>query len=52
LCRILRQKNLGDLPKAIDETLRDDDLKEHFEKSQTNNGLDNVVFEIEKICSV
>lgn len=52
LCRILRQKNLGDLPKAIDETLRDDDLKEHLEKSQTNNGLDNVVFEIEKICSV
>ena len=50
LCKILRQKNLGDLPKAIDETLRDDKLKENLERTQTENGLENVLFEIDKIC--
>lgn len=50
LCRILRQKNLGDLPKAIEETLHDETLKEKLEKLQTENGVDNVVYEIERIC--
>lgn len=50
LCRILRQKNLADLPKAIEEAFKDDCLQEKLDKWQSQNGLDNVVYEIEKIC--
>ncbi len=52
LCRVLRQKDLGDLSLEIEKTFNDEALGENLRRAQTENGLENILFEIEKICEV